>query len=318
MLIGCIIVNAVGAIVVFWVLPNKARTPDIEVPNVVGLNLNRAKQLIRINQLALQHPLVNQVSSTVAAGQIMAQTPSAGFTVKPSRMIRLVVSSGTEMITVPNLVGLEVAKAEQLANQAGFVRGRIAAVHSDQFPKANTVIAQTPQNGTLRRRQSQVSLLLSLGLKPVSLLMPDLQGMDLDQIRFLFAQNGLQIGKEEYQPHHQIGHGKIINHQPPANAIIQPGQIIDLRVSGTRSSERDDSYFVEVIHQVSYHRNSEQAPLLTKKYVQIIIEDHRGQRRIVNSKYEPGILIRKPYKAVGEAVMRVYEDYELVREEKLE
>ena len=178
MLIGCIIVNAVGAIVVFWVLPNKARTPDIEVPNVVGLNLDRAKQLIRINQLALQHPLANQVSSTVAAGQIMAQTPSAGFTVKPNRMIRLVVSSGTEMITVPNLVGLEVAKAEQLANQAGFVRGRIAAVHSEQFPKANTVIAQTPQNGTLRRRQSQVSLLLSLGLKPVSLLMPDLQGMD--------------------------------------------------------------------------------------------------------------------------------------------
>ena len=73
-----------------------------------------------------------------------------------------------------------------------------------------------------------------------------------------------------------------------------------------------------MIHQVSYHRNSEQAPLLTKKYVQIIIEDHRGQRRIVNSKYEPGILIRTPYKAVGAAVMRVYEDYELVREEKLE
>ena len=94
MLIGCIIINAVGVIVVFWVLPNKVRTPDIEVPNVVGLNLNRAKQLIRINQLALQHPLVNQVSSTVAAGQIIAQTPSAGFTVKPSRMIRLVVSSG--------------------------------------------------------------------------------------------------------------------------------------------------------------------------------------------------------------------------------
>ena len=81
MLIGCIIVNAVGAIVVFWVLPNKARTPDIEVPNVVGLNLNRAKQLIRINQLALQHPLANQVSSTVAAGQIMAQTPSTSETI---------------------------------------------------------------------------------------------------------------------------------------------------------------------------------------------------------------------------------------------
>jgi len=323
MLICFLLVNGVGAFVLFRVLPDKVSTPDIAMPSLEGLSLARAKYIIRLHQLELEKPVVHQADSKVLVNHVLAQRPAADFKIKPGRMVRLIVSSGAEMITIPSLVGMSAEQAEKVLNQLRLRLGQVAAVHSSYVPKANTVIAQTPETGTFKPRRSPVNLLLSLGLKPVPFLMPNLEGMHLDQVRSKLEKNGLKIGLEKYQPHNQFGHGKIIGHQPGANTVIQPGATIDLQISGTERFESKTSYFVEVVHKVSgisepVENGEKIKEKVPKKYVQIIIDDLRGQQRIVNSNYRPGTLIRKPYKAVGSAVMRIYEDYELVREEKLE
>ena len=153
--------------------------------------------------------------------------------------------------------------------------------------------------------------------------MPNLEGLQIDQVRLILEENGLRIGQEDYQPNSELGPGRIIDQQPSVNTVVQTGQKVNLQISGTDRVESETSYFFEVVHTVSgiskqLEDDNLPAERLPKKYVQIIIDDQRGQKRIVNSNYWPGTIIRKPYKAVGSAVVRVYEDYELIREEILE
>ena len=323
MLICFLFVNGVGAFVLLQILPGKVGTPDLEMPKLEGLSLSRAKYLIRLHQLKLERPVIYQADSKVLSGHVLAQKPLANFKIKTGRTIRLTVSSGEEMITVPNLLGMSPREAEQVLNEAGLRRGQVAAVHSYTFRKANVVMAQSPEPGTYKKRQSSVSILLSLGLKSFPFLMPNLEGLQLDQVRVILEENGLEIGQEDYQPDSKFGPGTIINHQPSVDTVVQTGQKVNLQISGTDKFESEASYFVEVVHVVSgiskqLEDNDLPEERLPKKYVQIIIDDQRGQKRIVNSNYWPGTVIRKPYKAVGSAMVRVYEDYELVREEILE
>jgi len=323
MLICFFFFNGVGAFVLLRILPNKVGTPDLEMPKLEGLSLNQAKYLIRRHQLKLERPVTYQADSKVLFGHVVAQKPPADFKIKTGRTIRLTVSSGEEMITVPNLLGMSPREAEQVLNESGLRRGQVAAVHSSAFRKADVVMAQSPEPGTYKKRQSSVSILLSLGLKSFPFLMPNLEGLQIDQVRLILEENGLRIGQEDYQPNSELGPGSIIDHQPSVNTVVQTGQKVNLQISGTDRVEFETSYFVEVVHTVSgiskqLEDDNLPAERLPKKYVQIIIDDQRGQKRIVNSNYWPGTIIRKPYKAVGSAMVRVYEDYELIREEILE
>src|SRR5574337_671705 len=147
-----------GAITV-WLMAEKDK---VQLPRVIGMDSTAALELLREQGL---QPKVSgkEYSEEIPQDAILFQRPASGSWVRKNSEVRLVVSQGSDAVTLPSLAGLPLSEAQQLLQRFGFTVGRVAQVHSSEHPQGE-VIAQDPEAGALIRRGSPVAVLLSLGL----------------------------------------------------------------------------------------------------------------------------------------------------------
>ncbi|RKU07259.1 hypothetical protein C6502_18485 [Candidatus Poribacteria bacterium] len=301
------VLGVIGLVFLFWIIPQQVRTPEVAVPNLIGQSYQQAVLLITSSGLAVDPVLEKKPSPDFPEGQVIEQEPSANFKIKLNKPIRLTLSSGSELVAIPDVTGRLLSDADILLTDVGLRRGRVAAVYTDRYPEVHTVIAQTPRATTLHPYDGEVHLLLSLGVRPKLLRMPDLSLMSIDKARPLLESHGLQIGELVYKPHPEIDQGVIINHRPSVGELLRVGQVINFEVSGSQRKEEDKGGFLDIKHEVS-------STGATHKRVRIVIEDERNKLiKVVDGRYKSGTLIEKPpVRVVGKATMRIYEDNRLV------
>ena len=90
---------------------------------------------------------------------MIAQSPSAGTQANKGSAVRLNVSKGTGLVTVPNVVGQERSAAESQLAELGLKANTVTVPSSEA---AGIVVAQNPTSGQLREGQS-VRLNVSAG-----------------------------------------------------------------------------------------------------------------------------------------------------------
>ena len=307
LLAALVVVGVIGLVFVFWIIPRQVNTPEVAVPNLIGQSYQQAVLLITSSGLAVDPVQEQKPSPDFPVGQVIEQDPSANFKIKLNKPIRLTLSSGSEQVAVPDVAGLLAGDAEMLLADVGLRRGRVAAVYTDRYPKADTVIAQTPRAKTLRPYDSEIHLLLSLGIRPKLFRMPDLHLVSIDKARPLLELHGLRIGDLVYKPHPEIDQGVIINHRPSAGELLRVGQTVNFEVSGSQRKKEDKGGYLEIKYPISPTGASH-------KRVRIVIEDERKKLiKVVDAWYKSGTLIEKPpVRVVGKATMRIYEDNVLV------
>jgi len=92
-----------------------------------------------------------------------------------------------------------------------------------------SIISQTPLPGSLVRRGTPISVVLSKG--KVGKAIPDLSSVSLDEARRILEDMGLKIGSVSEQPSDSIPEGSVISTFPSANSLVKGGAIIDIVVS---------------------------------------------------------------------------------------
>ena len=301
------VMGVVGLVCLFWVIPQQVHTPEVAVPNLIGQSYEQAVLLITNSGLAVDPVQEKKPSPDFSEGQVIEQEPPANFKIKVNKPIRLTLSSGSEQVAIPDVTGRLLADAEILLTDVGLRRGRVAAVYTDRYPEMHTVIAQTPRATTLHPYDGEVHLLLSLGIRPKLLRMPDLNLMPIDEARPLLESYGLQIGELVYKPHPEIDQGVVINHRPNVGELLRVGQAIDFEVSGSQRKKEDKGGFLPIKYTVS-------ATGASHKRVRIVLEDERKKLiKVVDGWYKSGTVVEKPpERVVGKATMRIYEDNLLV------
>ena len=143
-----------GGIVVLSVARDPLRT---EVPDVSGLPTQRALARLRAAEL---RPRAQAVQSQEPKGTVLRQLPAAGTEVPTGSPAILVVSSGPQLATVPDVVGLPVGQATVRVARAGF-RAQVARVPGSQ--PEGTVVAQNPRGSARASQGSVVRLNVSRG-----------------------------------------------------------------------------------------------------------------------------------------------------------
>jgi hypothetical protein len=111
-------------------------------------------------------------SDSVPAGSVIRQSPKAGEKVEEGTAVNLVVSLGLAFVTVPDVVGLPQAAAEEAIVGANLGIGMVATAMSTTVP-AGAVISQTPVAGEEVPPQSAVNLVVSSGSEPICDVAPD-------------------------------------------------------------------------------------------------------------------------------------------------
>ncbi|MBM4399904.1 MAG: PASTA domain-containing protein [Candidatus Cloacimonetes bacterium] len=137
----------------------RART--VEVPDLSKMTTTKAITTLINKKL---HGVVKDStwSEEIKSGFVISQRPEAGTMVKPDGTVYIVISRGSKIISVPNLVGLDV-QAAWIKLKSLSLRFSIAdSIYSGTYPR-NTVVQTSPNAGDKVERNSKIKLYISKG-----------------------------------------------------------------------------------------------------------------------------------------------------------
>ncbi len=161
MTVVILLVGAIGAIIGYETVRTYVRTPEVVVPNVRGMKLADAFDVLGQKKLALLKERV-EPNALVSPGEIIEQKPPPGTKAKQGTAVRVVVSSGRANYIVPDVVGERRENAENKIRGAGLEVGAITYLESETVPR-DCVISQNPEPNKGLEKPEPVHLLLSKG-----------------------------------------------------------------------------------------------------------------------------------------------------------
>jgi serine/threonine-protein kinase len=126
-----------------------AREPTVPVPDVAGQDVFAANAALGAAGLQVS-ATVDTPSDTVPRGRVIGTDPPAGSPVPKGSAVRLLISSGPDLVDVPSMVGRTRAEAEaELNGRLGF--GLTIQLVNAGPTNAGKVIRQNPASGQLPR-----------------------------------------------------------------------------------------------------------------------------------------------------------------------
>jgi beta-lactam-binding protein with PASTA domain/tRNA A-37 threonylcarbamoyl transferase component Bud32 len=129
-----------------------------KVPDVIGLAEADARR--RLTRARFRPAVQRESSSEVFAGTVIRSDPGPGVAIERGSKVTLVVSSGPEQATVPDVFGQDEDDAVSRLRAAGL--SVVVRERSSSEP-AGTVVSQAPSAGQQVDQGSQVTLLVSNG-----------------------------------------------------------------------------------------------------------------------------------------------------------
>ena len=194
------------------------------VPNVVGQSFDSAKT--NIEKAGFKVTRDDVASDTVPLGQVVAQKPDAGTTIKKGGSVTLSVSIGPGDTTVPNVVGQSFDNANTLLTTAGFKVAKLEQP-SDQVP-TGIIVSSNPAAGAKAAKGSPVTVTVSTGAQKVKV--PNVVGQDQGTAANQLGQAGFST-KIVTAASDTVAAGKVIKTDPAAGTDLAKGSTVTVTVS---------------------------------------------------------------------------------------
>jgi len=199
----------------------------VTVPGVEGLTQAAATTAITGAELMVG-TVAQQTSNTVAAGNVISQDPANGNSLAQGSPVNLVISSGPQIATVPNVEGLTENAATAALTEAKFTVGNVAQQTSDTVTTGR-VVSQEPASGSSVAEGSPVNLVISSG--PPVVAVPNVEGLTQDAAATAIAGAKLKVGTVAQQTSNTVAAGKITSQDPPSGSSVAQGSPVDLVIS---------------------------------------------------------------------------------------
>ncbi|MBU1492670.1 MAG: Stk1 family PASTA domain-containing Ser/Thr kinase [Actinobacteria bacterium] len=206
-----------------------AGTDAIEMPNVVGKS--QAEAIFQLGEAGFtsgQIVIEEQPSNEVLEGFVIETIPVAGNQVAGSSTITVIVSSGTEPVDVPNVVGMDLTTATAVLQAAGLEveQGDVIEV---PFGDDNDgkVMEQDPGAGTEAAVGDTVVVRVGASGEPVDV--PDLIDFDnpltLSEAQSILTNLGLTMrqGPDVEVEYGSAFDGHVSEQSPPPGTQVAPG-----------------------------------------------------------------------------------------------
>jgi beta-lactam-binding protein with PASTA domain len=225
-----LLVGALGAtfLIFFGISMRVAlRAREVEVPSLAGLTVNQATDTLATLGLGLRVDDNRRTDAKVPLGQVMQQEPGAGVRARRQRTIRVWISSGPHVTTVPALVGQSERTAQMRLAQDGVQIATRSEIRSADYP-ADAVVSQNPAPDS---RAAEVSLLLNRGEQSTMYVMPDLIGMDGDRAAEAMRSRQFRVTIVGAQSVPGIPAGTIVRQEPVGGFKVAMARAISLEVS---------------------------------------------------------------------------------------
>lgn len=188
------------ALVGFNLLTNILDVPEITVPYVEGMQVDSA--VAKIEESKLVPHVVERPDNSVEKGLVISQDPGPTMRLKENATVTLYVSTGKQMVSMPNLVSLSRRVAEETLRLKGFNEANITfKEQEDENIPPDQVISQTPEaDKQVVPGEEKVTVVISKEKKYVP--MPDVRGYSLEQAKVALFNAGLRVAEDKitYEP----------------------------------------------------------------------------------------------------------------------
>lgn len=156
---------------------NSSSTATSAIPNVEGLPQQEA--LTELQAAGFVVSIVEEASADVAEGLVIRANPSVGSEIRQGATVTITVSTGREMINIPDVSGMTLEDAARTLEEVGLVLNQNVREENSDDVAAGLVIDQNPEAGQEVVVGSSVSLTMSSGTE--SIRVPNLTGMNWSQ-----------------------------------------------------------------------------------------------------------------------------------------
>ena len=239
---GACVLVAIVALIIFFTALNQP-PGSFRLYNLVGQNYNEVLDNPAYDQVELE------ISSTEPSdeydeGIIISQEPRANTSVRQGSVVRVVVSSGLRMYTVPDVAGKTQEQAEQELTNAGFVPTVVQ--QSDDTVPAGQVISTSPAGNEEAKKGSTVTIYLSTGSRNLSTLttVPRVVGMTRSQAEQELRNFDLSASFTEVDSTRPAG--EVISQNYEEGARVAEGTTITLEVSSGNAPQQTVNCSVNV------------------------------------------------------------------------
>ncbi|NOR59389.1 MAG: DUF4332 domain-containing protein [Methanosarcinales archaeon] len=195
---------------------------DVEMPTIVGLDIDSGEQVLINSQLEVGE--ITEQSSKSTSGTILIQSIEAGTTVLVGTPVDIVIAA-REAVEVPGLIGKNLDMATYLIRSAKLKPGNIVKQVSTK--KADTVLEQDPPAGTVVLDGECVDMVISI---IEALKVPDVTGKHINEARTILENKELRIGRIIKRTS-TLGTGTVLDQEPKAGTEVEEGMPLDLVVA---------------------------------------------------------------------------------------
>jgi serine/threonine-protein kinase len=203
------------------------RAREVTVPDLRDRTVAEATAQLATLGLTLRVDDSRRLDPKVPADRVLLQDPAGGAITRRQRSIRVWLSAGPRIATIPQLTG-EMERTAQLRLQAdGLAIVGVFEIRSNDY-MAGAVVAQRPPPES---RGTEVALLVNRGERSTSYVMPDLIGVNGDRAAELLRSRGLRVAVVGEQPYPGVPAGIVLRQLPQAGFQIAPGEPISIEVS---------------------------------------------------------------------------------------
>ncbi len=204
----------------------------VDMPNVVGLDYKAATE--QIEELGLKVDISEHVESKeYDVDQVVSQSQPEHTKLKPGYTISLVISTGSEQVTMPNLVQKQLTEAQYLVENAGLKLGSVEYVQND-LPEG-TIISQSPYSGLQVAPSTAVDLFVSKGKDPEKIVMPKLLGITYAEAQKRLTDSKITLGKVTYNFSDEYAKDVVMIQSVEAGKDVMVGDSVNLVVSKGKS-----------------------------------------------------------------------------------
>ena len=222
--LAAVLVAAVAAGVGGWWL---AVGRYVAVPNIVGDNPQQAASILAHKGFKVRVLPDAVFSDTIDKGLVAQETPKPGTHVGNGALIKLGLSKGVEMVTVPQVQGDRPSAATAELEKARLKVTGQNRDYSDTVP-VGRVIGTSPPAGRSVPHDSEVTLVVSKGPAPVQV--PDVKGRKSADAENLLTSAGLQYSVVQ-RFSDKVPPDVVIGSNPPGGAASHKGATVTLYVS---------------------------------------------------------------------------------------
>jgi beta-lactam-binding protein with PASTA domain len=219
----------VAALSAYMTVRSSVSGRDVVVPDLTDMTVEEATGVLTERGLILEEA-AQRNDARIVENHILTQDPPPGANIKLQRKIKVVVSLGDKVTSIPDLRGGAARKAQITLQQQGLrVAEQIYAYSRREHE--NLVIAQDPPPGVAGMRDGKVALLISRGRRPRTYVMPHLIGQPEKRAMRILTRAGLRPAPVRRDPGLGGVPGSVVAQRPEAGYRVRSGDLVILTVA---------------------------------------------------------------------------------------